>query len=519
MKINFTKSRLPLLYTFQLLLVILFSFSKAFATMSMTIKGQANGAVFVQGDYFQWNISGLSNGAFVYNQLWIDLNGNGIVDPGTDLLFVSFGETDGVSGGNNGPGDDDGLVNGNIYTYLPGLSFPTGNYIFKSRSGTDSVTSTFSITPMISPACHVSGKVTKNGTGLPYVTVAIEQSPGGYYTLTDSSGNYTIPTNLPAGTNVSVRVPTESFNSFLSGYIISPSGTNLTLTGNDTAVNFAIIAGKIITGFVRDTLGNGISNLQISIYPKNGGNGYNGRTDGNGNYSVSVDTGAYTVQFGSDQEPKGYLKTYYNQKYVSWISDTVFVTSSTDTVKNINAILRMGGLIMGTFINNGSSARGNITAFAYNSPGSQLYEVWHDSTDNFYYLFVPPGVYTIQFNLENSSTHAYYNQTISWPGTPVTVLSLTDTAKNINVDFSSIPVPHKFVFIGNGNWSNPGNWKDNLIAPSPLNSGDSIVINHFPGGQCYMDIPQTNPQIILSGGFMTVKPGCHLIIPGELKLQ
>ena len=287
------------------------------------------------------------------------------------------------------------------------------------------------------------------------------------------------------------------------------------MTGNDTAVNFKIVAGKIITGFVSDTLGNGIFNLQISIYPKTGGNGYNARTDGNGNYSVSVDTGAYTVQFGSDQEPKGYLKTYYNQKYVSSMSDTVFVSSSTDTVKNINAILRMGGLIMGTFMNNGFSARGGITAFAYNSPGSPLYEAWHDSTDNFYYLFVPPGVYTIQFNLENSSTHAYFYQTFSWPGTPVTVHSLTDTANNINVDFSSIPIPHKFVFIGNGNWSNPGNWKDNLIAPSPLNPGDSIVINHFPGGQCYMDIP----QFILPGGFMTVKPGDHLIIPGELKLQ
>ena len=171
----------------------------------MTIKGQANGATFGQGDSFLWNITGLSNGAFVYNQLWIDLNGNGIVDPGTDLLFVSFGETDGVSGGNNGPGDDDGLVNGNIYTNLSGLSFPTGNYIFKSRSGTDSTTSTFSITPMVSPSCYVNGKVTKNGSGLSYVTVAIEQSAGGYYTLTDSAGNYTIPTNLPAGTTVSVR--------------------------------------------------------------------------------------------------------------------------------------------------------------------------------------------------------------------------------------------------------------------------------------------------------------------------
>ncbi len=176
--------------------------------------------------------------------------------------------------------------------------------------------------------------------------------------------------------------------------------------------------------------------------------------------------------------------------------------------------MRRGGLITGTFKNNGVSVQGGITAFGYNvGVNNPLYEAWHDSTENFYYLFVPPGNYTIQFNKENGSSQVYYNQTLSWPGTAVTINSWSDTAKNINVDFATIP--HKFIFIGNGNWNLAANWKDNYIPSSQLLSGDSIIINHSPGGRCILNVSQH----VLPGGIMIVETGKNLLIPGELKLQ
>jgi len=170
-------------------------------------------------------------------------------------------------------------------------------------------------------------------------------------------------------------------------------------------------------------------------------------------------------------------------------------------------------------MNNGKNASGSISAFAYNTSGNPLYSSWVDSTNSFYYLFVPPGTYTIQFTLQNnngsSNTQVYYNQTYIWPGTAVNVNSLSDTVRNINVDFSSVPLPNTFTFFGNGNWDNSFNWQNNLLPPSPLPAGDSIIINHSPGGQCFLNIPQQ----LSPGAFMIVSPGNNLIIPGELKLN
>ncbi len=509
----FTKSRTTLLGISQLVVILLLSFSNAFGAIALTVNGQANGASFAQGSPFSWNISGIANGSTVSNELWIDLNANGAIDVATDLLFVSFSEQDGVSGGDRGPGDDDGLANGVITTNLPGIYFPAANYIFKTKSGTDSATSTYTMTAMATSTFSVSGKVTRNAIGVANVTVTVQSGSGEFYALTNAVGNYTIATNLPSGTAAKVRVPFEGFNSLITGNIASPNETALTLTANVSNIDFTLQPGKIVTGIVTDTLGNPIADMRVSIYPTTGGNSFDSRTDGSGKYFISVDTGTYIVQFGSDQEPKGYLKTYYNQKYLGWATDNIHISPSTDTLKNINAVLRRGGLIMGTFIKNGVPISGNITAFAYNAPDSGLYETWHESTANYYYLFVPPGTYSIQFTLDNNMQQAYYNQSIFWPGTAVTINSFSDTAKNINVDFSSLP--KAYTFIGSGNWNNSSNWTNNIMPPTTLPTGDYIIISPNQGGQCILNITQT----LSSGANLIVRPGSNFVVPGQLLMQ
>lgn len=499
-----------------LLIICIFSFSKSYAIIGLTVNGQANGATFESGNTFSWSISGLTNGAGVSNQLWIDMNGNSTIDTATDFLFVSFNQTDGISGGEQGPGDDDATANGTITTSIGGLGFPVGNYIFQTIAGTDTATSTYSLTAITSPTFTVSGKVSKDGVGLVNVVVSLRGPDGEYYVLTDNNGDYTITTKEAFGSNVRVSVPLESFNSSLNGYVFSPTETSFTLSENVSNINFSVLAGKIIMGTVTDTTGAPIVDMSVSLYiPGGGNNNYNTRTDINGNYSVAVDTGNYIIQFGNDREPKGYLRTYYNQKYSSQFCDYIHVTEFTDTIKNINAVLRKGAVIMGTFKKDGHNVRGGINAYTYNVPGPPLYEAYHDSTENFYYLFVPPGQYSIQFHVDNGGggrPSLFFHQTPNFPGSMVNINALSDTAKNINVDFTS---PLTYIFTGNGNWGNPFNWKDNLKPPFTLYAPDTILVNHSPGGQCILNITQH----ISNGASLVVPTGKTLLIPGALTIQ
>ena len=490
------------------------------SNMNITIDGQANGASFAQGANFSWVISSVPTGGTVTNQLWIDVNNNGIIDPGTDLLFVSFTETDGVNNNSKGPGDQDGLANDTIHTTIGGLSFPVGHYIFSSTSSNGSATSTFSITAMVSSTFSVSGNVSKGGIGQKNIVVVVQQNGSNNgnqsFGLTDSLGNYTAVTNFPSGTAVNVEVSTGGgFNASLGNLIISPSMDTMTLISNVTGINFVLSTGIIVTGIVTDTLSNPIANVSVSIQPNiNNGNGYNATTGNDGRYYIAVDTGSYTVQFGDPQTPQGYLITYYNQQYIQWQSTGITVTSSSpDTIYNINAILKKGALITGTFMNNGMPISGNITVFAYNNLNTPLYTSWVDSPNSFYYLYVTPGTYSIQFTLQNNDSvqgeQAYYNQTFSSPGTAVVVNSISDTISNINMDFGLLP--HRFSFIGTGNWSLDSNWVNYIVPPSSLPAGDSITIN----GQCFLNIfEQISP-----GATMIINTGGNLIIPGELKLE
>ena len=413
----------------------------------------STGGILAQGDTLKWTITGLTPGETVTNQIWIDVDANGGIDPAVDILFVAFSEPDGVQS-NKGPSDIDGLVNGSVSTILNGLNFPVDHYIFVTKTSTDSAESSFVITPMQNSTFTVSGTVSKAGIGMQNIVVRALYDSAQYYALTNASGNYTIVTSIVSGANVSVEIPTDgSFNgTVLNGYVVSPNKISGVLTTNATEINFVVTSGKVITGTVLDNNNNPVQGIIViaNHANNNNNNNYNVQTDGNGVYAVSVDTGSYFVQFGDNNTPLGYLITYYNQKGINWKGDTVHVTTLTDTVRNINATLYHGALITGTITNNGVAVQGGITASSYNASSDPLYQSWYDTSSRHYYLFVLPGVYTISFNMNNNSTNYYYNQTTSWPGTAVTVNSTTDTIKNINVDFSTIvPVVFSSINVAN----------------------------------------------------------------------
>ena len=114
----------------------------------------------------------------------------------------------------------------------------------------------------------------------------------------------------------------------------------------------------------------------------------------------------------------------------------------------------------------------------------------------------------------NNSNGSYFN---GYTGDAL-VISGTDTNFNHRNLIMNSTIwltnkdPYTYVFTGTGNWNVASNWKDNLIPPATLLSGDSIVINHAAGGVCTLNVTQH----IANGASITVLTGKNLVIPGVL---
>jgi hypothetical protein len=52
----------------------------------------------------------------------------------------------------------------------------------------------------------------------------------------------------------------------------------------------------------------------------------------------------------------------------------------------------------------------------------------------------------------------------------------------------------KYIFTGNGNWSDSNNWKDKIQPPSSLIAGNEIIIDPIAGGVCILDVQYTMPE-------------------------
>lgn len=74
---------------------------------------------------------------------------------------------------------------------------------------------------------------------------------------------------------------------------------------------------------------------------------------------------------------------------------------------------------------------------------------------------------------------------------------------------------YTYTFTGNGNWSDPNNWSNNIIPPSSLPAGDTINIDPAINGECILDITEH----ILSGATLNIATGKNLLVPGLLNIQ
>ena len=65
------------------------------------------------------------------------------------------------------------------------------------------------------------------------------------------------------------------------------------------------------------------------------------------------------------------------------------------------------------------------------------------------------------------------------------------------------------IFIGNGNWNNPDNWRIGLVPSQTIGMGKVIIINHLTGGECF-----SNEDInVMPGGALIIMDDKILRVP------
>src|SRR5438552_15334304 len=168
-------------------------------------------------------ISNLNSGQKVIVQKYLDLNANGGIDFGQDMLVRSFAVTDGslpLVGGVrniNVSGDEDGATNGQIRVELnyPGLNETlehiAGHYLFRVLDANGvfaPLVVPFSVVQKAYPQ-GVSGQAIAAATGLPLTNAVVVLAPqngnNGVGTIADVNGNFAL--SSPAGNYALLALP------------------------------------------------------------------------------------------------------------------------------------------------------------------------------------------------------------------------------------------------------------------------------------------------------------------------
>jgi hypothetical protein len=88
--------------------------------------------------------------------------------------------------------------------------------------------------------------------------------------------------------------------------------------------------------------------------------------------------------------------------------------------------------------------------------------------------------------------------------------------QNRQVAFSyKIRNKNTYVFLGNGNWTDPSNWLDKAIPPVTLPGGSSIYIEPIITGECILNTTQN----VAAGGNLIINPNRKFTVPGFLNMQ
>ena len=292
--------------------------STSFAQVTnLTVNGSSSDFTFQQGGTLNWKYY-LPVGGTAQCEIWIDINGNGTIDPASDKqLFGTFTQTDGLFSGDSGPGDMDSVANGQCYFTMANFGLAPAQYLLKFTNNGVGQTIAGTVTAMPSPAFTISGKVTlPPAFNLQNILVETGDNGPGWMALTDAGGNYVINFNAStSGQRVTIMVADK-----FSPYIITPSDTALTLSQSYSNVNFTYLppVAKLV-GYLKGEDGRALPNVIINSNPQYfgyGGGNKNATTDANGffqfGYTLSEITSSpiWNLQANSDGVAPAYFPPY-----------------------------------------------------------------------------------------------------------------------------------------------------------------------------------------------------------------
>jgi hypothetical protein len=312
---------------------------------------------------------------------------------------VTYGSV-GFSGGNGNY-----LINTNLATgiYNVSVSFGAG-YLAKTVTGVSVTagTTTSNVNIALSRSAIISGTVTDSVSSavLPGISVYAVSLSGEFVSFdqTDSSGKYTLNTNLGTGTyNVTTLFPSKYIDRTITGVAVT--------AGNQYTINLALDPSGVISGRVT-SLTTGAPVAGAFVTATDGESFGFATTNSTGYYRITdgLETGSYTVfaSFG------GGFNTVLG----------VSVTQGQETGNvNLQLTLTPSGTITGRVTNSTGSPLESATVEANGPSGSGFAQT--DSNGNY---VINTGLGTGTYNVTASQTG--YNS-VSQTGVVVTVNQVT----------------------------------------------------------------------------------------------
>lgn len=452
---------------------------------NLVINGSSTHFTMMSGDLISWSYD-LPVGGTANIEIWLDVNGNHILEPSTDVIWHAFSQTDGQFN-NYGPPDMDGEVNGHIiFEANVGLAPTEYILLFTNNNATVSISGT--VTPLISPALTISGTITvPPGKSAQYLVLNLEadgeNNNGGFWTaISDINGYFEIQMNSDTtgnpwrlGIDNSYRI-SSSVQSPQSIYLTLDPGIATNYPGN----NFEFIqAAAEVKGIITDENGN----------PKIGEDVFVSANMGAMNrFTRSILDGSYSIGFLSNELPLmnvwlGAGNTN-DPSIVSAAKQIPIIDSGDVIIKNLK-IYNVNSTISGVVTLNGVPPNMNLEIHAH-VQDTAFVRTWTDLEGN-YSLNVSNLLYNYVLNVVNlPSNYSQYSIT-AHPGQTNVNFNFTTT----DIEPNSSTIPEQFALLQN--FPNPFNPSTVIKWQTPIGSWQTLKIYDILGNEITTLINEYKP--------------------------
>ena len=285
----------------------------------------------------------------------------------------------------------------------------------------------------------IAGTVTEDGSGDPleYVQVCADNDDASLCAGTAPDGTYAI-TGLPTGdyTVAFYDYTAIHINEYFDDVINADLATAVSVTAPNSTPNIdaGLAVGGVISGEVtEEASGDPLGDVEICA--ENGdGTDYQCSYTSNGTYEVTgLPTGSYTVSF--DASDDRFLREYFDGVFVGDSATPVAVTAP-NTTPNIDAALKLGGLITGTVTDEVTHDPLEDIQVCAETDSSDFQQCGYtDSNGEYTIVQLVTGSHTVEF-FDWSGTYGaeYFDDAInSIDATPVSVTA-PNTTPNIDAE-------------------------------------------------------------------------------------